>query len=53
VIAHLLSSIPYQRLEPDDIAIPDRPGVDDVTRPPRELHRYVPDVAGALHKKKK
>ncbi|MFG6444759.1 polyphosphate kinase 2 [Microbacterium sp. P07] len=52
-IAHLLSSVPYQRQELKEISIPDRPAVTDYERPPRGHHRYVPDVAGELGKKKK
>ena len=52
-IAHLLSSIPYQRLEPDEIQIPDRPPVAHYERPTRDLHRSVPDIASTLGKKGK
>lgn len=52
-ISHLLSSIPYEHLEPDDVTIPDRPAADDYERPPRELNRYVPDIAARLGKKGK
>ena len=48
VISHLLSSIPYKRLEPEEISIPDRPGADDYERPPREQFKYVPDIAAEL-----
>ena len=50
VIAHLLSSIPYQRLELDDVSIPDRPDANDYKRPPVEQFRYVPDIAARLLK---
>jgi polyphosphate kinase 2 len=50
VIAHLLSSIPYQRLELDDVSIPDRPDANDYQRPPVEQFRYVPDIAAQLLK---
>jgi polyphosphate kinase 2 len=52
-IAHLLDSVPYERLEPEEIALPDRPAGTDYERPPRENFRYVPDIAGQLKKKKK
>ncbi|WP_159600816.1 polyphosphate kinase 2 [Agromyces humi] len=47
-ISHLLSSVPYDRLSPDAISIPDRPAGTDYQRPPRELFRYVPDIASRL-----
>ncbi|GAA5088555.1 polyphosphate kinase 2 [Microbacterium yannicii] len=52
VIGHLLSSIPYQHLELEDVSIPDRPDADDYQRPPVEQFRYVPDLAGRLLKTK-
>ncbi|GAA1973610.1 polyphosphate kinase 2 [Microbacterium pumilum] len=52
-ISHLLSCIPYRRLEPEKVSIPDRPAADDYDRPPREQFRYVPDIAEELVKKKK
>ncbi|WP_127473212.1 polyphosphate kinase 2 [Microbacterium sulfonylureivorans] len=53
VISHLLSSIPYQSLESDDVEIPDRPGADDYERPPVDQFRYVPDIAADLGGTKK
>jgi len=50
VIAHLLSSIPYERLDLDDVSIPDRPDANDYQRPPVEQFRYVPDIAAQLLK---
>jgi polyphosphate kinase 2 len=44
-ISHLLSQVPYEHLDPDEVTIPDRPGADDYDRPPRELFKYVPDHA--------
>jgi polyphosphate kinase 2 len=52
-IAHLLGSVPYERLEPEEITLPDRPAGTDYERPPRDNFRYVPDIAGQLKKKKK
>ena len=52
MISHLLSSIPYQRLDREDVSIPDRPDADDYERPPIEQFRYVPDIAADLGKKK-
>lgn len=49
-ISHLLDSIPYERLDPDHIVIPDRPEATDYERPPREDARYAPDVASRLGK---
>jgi polyphosphate kinase 2 len=51
-ISHLLSSIPYKRLDQEKISIPDRPKADDYERPPIEQFRYVPDIAADLGKKK-
>lgn len=47
-INHLLSMVPYEHLDPDDVEIPDRPEAADYVRPPRDLHRYVPDHAKAV-----
>jgi polyphosphate kinase 2 len=52
-ISHLLSQIPYERLNPEPVEIPDRPSADDYERPPREQFRYVPDIASELGKKGK
>jgi polyphosphate kinase 2 len=51
-ISHLLSSIPYQRMEREDVSIPDRPDADDYERPPIEQFNYVPDIAADLAGKK-
>jgi polyphosphate kinase 2 len=48
VIGHLLDSIPYKRLEPEKVKIPDRPRAEEYERPPREEFRYVPDRAAGL-----
>ena len=53
MISHLLSSIPYKRLDLEDVSIPDRPEANDYERPPREQFRYVPDIAAELESKKK
>lgn len=45
---HLLSQVPYEPLHPEEVEIPDRPQANDYKRPPRELHRYVPDYAETL-----
>ncbi|MGD7001830.1 polyphosphate kinase 2 [Corynebacterium halotolerans] len=49
VINHLLSTIPYERIERPLPDIPRRPKKDrDYHRPPREEFRYVPDAAARL-----
>lgn len=50
VISHLLSTIPYEKIERDLPEIPHRPDSDGKTyeRPDREEFRYVPDVAAKL-----
>lgn len=49
VISHLLSTVPYEKIERPLPEIPDRPTSDrDYQRPPREDFRYVPDVAAWL-----
>ncbi len=48
VIAHLLSTVPYQELSPMEVAIPERPPARGYDRPPRESQRYVPDIAHSL-----
>jgi polyphosphate kinase 2 len=52
-ISHLLSQIPYERLDVESVEIPDRPSGDDYERPPREQFRYVPDIAAQLGKESK
>ena len=49
-ISHLLGSIPYQRLEREEISIPDRPAADDYERPPIDQLHFVPDIAAQLGK---
>ena len=48
VIAHLLSTVPWEKLEPPKLEIPDRPEGTHYERPPREEFKYVPDVASQL-----
>ncbi|GAB2504976.1 polyphosphate kinase 2 [Corynebacterium atrinae] len=49
VISHLLSTIPYEKIERPLPEIPERPGSsDNYERPPRAEFRYVPDVASKL-----
>lgn len=52
VISHLLSTVPYEHLEPELPEIPSRPETADYERPPREEFRYVPDVAEKLEQGK-
>ena len=53
VISHLLSTIPYEKIEREMPEIPQRPDSDGETyeRPAREDFRYVPDVAAKLERK--
>ncbi|MEK0146134.1 polyphosphate kinase 2 [Corynebacterium yonathiae] len=53
VISHLLSTIPYEKIERKMPEIPQRPESDGETyeRPAREEFRYVPDVAAKLERK--
>lgn len=53
VISHLLSTIPYEKIEREMPEIPQRPDSDGETyeRPAREEFRYVPDVAAKLEGK--
>jgi polyphosphate kinase 2 len=48
MIAHLLSTVPYQKVQPPAIELPDRPSATHYVRPPRELFRVVPDHANSL-----
>jgi polyphosphate kinase 2 len=50
-ISHFLSQIPYKKVKPEKITLPERPSADDYDRPPRELYRFVPDHAESLGKK--
>ncbi|MES2093011.1 MAG: polyphosphate kinase 2 [Actinomycetota bacterium] len=47
-ISHLLSQIPWERVEPESIELPDRPPADDYERPARERFKYVLDRASEL-----
>ncbi|MCT1712035.1 polyphosphate kinase 2 [Dietzia cinnamea] len=50
VISHLLSTVPWEQLEPPELEIPERPEGKGYERPPREEFKYVPDVAARLLK---
>ncbi|MCL2803518.1 MAG: polyphosphate kinase 2 [Micrococcales bacterium] len=54
VIAHLLSTVPYEHLEPNPLDIPPRPATTGIYRPSRDIEGHiVPDVAAKLVKVKK
>jgi polyphosphate kinase 2 len=48
MIAHLLSTLPFERVQPPPMQLTPRPPAEDYVRPPRELFRQVPDHAGEL-----
>ena len=54
VISHLLSSIPYRKIDRELPDIPQRPASDgeEYERPAREEFKYVPDVAADLERGK-
>lgn len=53
VISHILSTIPYEKIERPLPEIPERPDAQTgYERPPRSDFRYVPDVAAELEKDK-
>ncbi|MDQ0727570.1 polyphosphate kinase 2 [Microbacterium sp. W4I20] len=47
-ISHLLSQIPYRRLEPEKVHFPERPAAAEKPRPPIDDLRFVPDHAATL-----
>jgi polyphosphate kinase 2 len=50
MIAHLISTVPYEPVQRAAIELPDRPEATSYVRPPRELFRSVPDHAATLSK---
>ena len=48
MIAHLLTTIPYQDVQLADLTLPDRPAARGYIRMPKELQTYVPDHAAEL-----
>ncbi|WP_235508350.1 polyphosphate kinase 2 [Agromyces sp. Soil535] len=48
MIAHLLSKVPWQHVDPEPIVIPPRPESTGYERPPREWMNAVPDYAQQL-----
>ena len=51
MIAHLLSTIPYQKVKRPKIDIPSRPASQGYVRSPREMQTYVPDHAASVNRK--
>ncbi|KQO97662.1 polyphosphate kinase 2 [Leifsonia sp. Leaf264] len=47
-ISHLLSQVPYDTIDPDEVHFPDRPAAAETARPPIDKHRFVPDHAATL-----
>jgi polyphosphate kinase 2 len=48
MIAHLLSTVPYDEIEPPHLTLPARPPSTGYRRPPRETQTYVPDHSATL-----
>ncbi|MFM8599142.1 MAG: polyphosphate kinase 2 [Mycobacterium sp.] len=48
MIAHLLSTIPYESVDHEPVELPKRPVIGNYRRPPRELATYVDDFAVTL-----
>jgi len=48
MMAHLLSTIPYKRVDQAPIVVPERPAATGYRRPPREQATYVPDHVATL-----
>ena len=48
MVAHLLASVPYGRVERPALQMPERPPSRGYERPPREQFRHVPDRAATL-----
>ena len=49
MIAHLLSTIPYEEVPSPPVKLPDRLNTSSTyQRPPRELSTYVPDHVASL-----
>ncbi|TQS45575.1 polyphosphate kinase 2 [Cryptosporangium phraense] len=48
MIAHLLSTVPYQHVSEPKIALPKRPKSSGYKRPPRDTQRFVPDHTATL-----
>jgi len=48
MIADLLASVPYEKVERPDLELPKRPRSTGYRRTERDLQQYVPDYAGTL-----
>ena len=48
MIAHLLSTIPYHHVQPQQLKLPPRPPAQGYVRVPRDMQAYVPDHAAEL-----
>jgi polyphosphate kinase len=48
MIAHLLSTLPFYRVDPPALELPGRPAPTGYQRPPRDTQTYVPDHAASL-----
>jgi len=48
MIAHLLSTVPYEHVSEPNLELPKRPASSGYKRPPRETQRFVPDHAATL-----
>jgi polyphosphate kinase 2 len=52
-IAHLLSQIPYEIVEREEVVVPERPPSGGYERPPRDATATVPDYAGEVEQRQK
>jgi polyphosphate kinase 2 len=48
MIAHLLSTVPYERVPKAPLTLPERPAPTGYQRTPRDMQTYVPDHAAAI-----
>jgi polyphosphate kinase 2 len=48
MMAHLLSTLPYENIAPAPIVVPERPPATGYERPPRDQATYVPDHVATL-----
>jgi polyphosphate kinase 2 len=51
MIAHLLSKVPYELVEREDVEVPSRPPSGGYERPPRDATAHVPDYAKEVEKR--
>ena len=51
MIAHLLSQVPYELLEREEVVIPPRPQSGGYERPPRDTMTFAPDHAADLERR--